>query len=336
MNLNNLFDYCEDLKYSNNTYIYFKKERSIYTLNSSFIIAINDNNKILTYSNEYLYLLKSFYTAHLHIYNDFIKYYNFVINNKNNIIFIEDDVLSFIITFFSGTAHGYSAIYYIISEYIKNIEHYKNLKIVIPKTMNNSMIDIINYFCNIGIINKNNIIYLEPDVIYKFKSVLFIPNIHHTFHKLFDDIDNLINKYIIYNTIDYNNSTEIPFNIEKICIVKSDKSINTTTAGSISYNVLLNFMNKYNLTEIQPGVINEINLIKIINSCKLLVTSYGSTFEKNMAYISNKCEKIIVLVYGSEFIDQYKNNPIFNKHKNANIIYTIVDDELSNFNDNLL
>ena len=81
---------------------------------------------------------------------------------------------------------------------------------------------------------------------------------------------------------------------------------------------------------------NEIELINRVNEAQIFVTSWGTAFFKNYIYISNKCEKIIVLVIGNAFINQYNNfislNVLQTKFKNAIISYHIVD-KMLNIND---
>ena len=74
---------------------------------------------------------------------------------------------------------------------------------------------------------------------------------------------------------------------------------------------------------------NEIDLINILYNSKIFIASWGTSFFKNYIYISDKCEKIIVLIFGNDFITQYNNyineKKLLCKFKNAAIIYHIVD-----------
>ena len=74
---------------------------------------------------------------------------------------------------------------------------------------------------------------------------------------------------------------------------------------------------------------SEIVLINKINRSRIFVTSWGTAFFKNYVYISNKCEKIIVLVIGDAFIKQYHNDTnVQTTYKNAIITYHIVNKNL--------
>ena len=340
MEIENIFDYCNGNDYVENVIVYFSDTKSMKTINSCFTFAIDLNTKnIITYSNEYLYLIRNYYDIHKYfcMYEDFIEYHNNVFNNLNNLISIEENVLHFIPTFFSGTIHGYAAIFCMIHEYIKNKHKYEDLKIIIASNTCKSIFELINHFICIDILDRKNIIFLEPNKIYKFKSVKFIPNKYHT---IVDDdsrkeVSYLIDNYLINKKFNLENASD-EFDIsgnKNLCILKHDKSINTTNTpgtGFIKYEIAKNFMEKYSLTEIEGGKIDEITLINIINSCEFLVLSFGSNFDKNHLYIGNNCKKIIVLVYTELYIKLYLDfkQTLF-KYKNADIIYKIVKEDLS-------
>ena len=121
-------------------------------------------------------------------------------------------------------------------------------------------------------------------------------------------------------------------------MIKSSSSVNQTSCGVVNHATIQNFCDKHNLSFLEPTKMNEIELIHRVNDCKILVVSFGSAFYKNCFYISNKCEKIIVLIIGDEYICQYNRlldlNQVYKKNKQANIIYHIVDTELNiNIND---
>ena len=130
-------------------------------------------------------------------------------------------------------------------------------------------------------------------------------------------------------------SLNLPSNLDNILIIKGNNSINLTRDGVFLSDNIIKFKKKWNLTCIEPGVINEIKLIHIIHSCSVFVVSWGTSFMKNFVYISNKCRKIIVLIMkGSNFQKQYDNlsHSLMKKFKKAKIIYKIIDSDL---NDNL-
>ena len=110
---------------------------------------------------------------------DLFKYTYINKNNKNNIIKINENVISFITSFSTGTAHGYFGLFNIIINYIENYEYYKNYKIIVAKDSQDGILNLIKYFCKCGIINKKKIIYIERNKIYHFDSIYFIENKYH-------------------------------------------------------------------------------------------------------------------------------------------------------------
>lgn len=331
INVKNLFDYCDNS---------IECKDVLYLIGKSFgntvlqVAIKNSNNYIYKYSNEWLYLINVYY-PHNPYYNEFINFYNTIINKKN-VQVINQNVISFITSFSLGTVHGYSGLFYIIDEYLKNKDKFINHKIIVYKNSQNGLLNIIEHFINRGFINKNNIIYLEQNIIYHFTSIYFISNKYHIFNiELGNKVSNLINKYITpdTNNLVYMKSLKLPTNLEKILIIKGSNSINLTSDGVFLNNHINNFKNKWNLTHIEPGLIHEIHLIHIIQECSIFVVSWGTSFFKNYVYISDKCKKIIVLILkNSNFHNQYNNGyGSISKFKNANIIYKIVNNDL-NFN----
>lgn len=322
LTIDNLFDYCSDNELNNNSIFFIDKK--IYW-NTLIITAIDDNNKIIKFANEWLYFI---YNKSNRYNNLFITSYKDVIN-INNIIYINENVIPFISSFSKGTVHGYAGLFCIIYTYITNFEKYKNYKIIVYNDSQLGMLQIIEHLCNINLINKNNIIYIDDNIKYKFKSIFFIKNKLNTFYDT-----NIEETYCISNFININWKNINTEYYNKVSIIKSNKSINITNTEEINYdNYMLNICNKYNLINIEAGSINENTLISIINNCKILVTTWGSAFLKNMIYISDTCEYIIVLIYGINYIQQYKNKLLpLNIFKNTKIIYKIIDETL-NIND---
>ena len=74
-------------------------------------------------------------------------------------------------------------------------------------------------------------------------------------------------------------------------------------------------------------------MINRLNDSRIFVTSWGTTCFKNYVYVSDKCEKIIVMVL-SDFMDQYNHrlhhNSLTRKYKNASIVYHVVNTNLNN------
>lgn len=333
VNINNLFDFCNDSIICND--VIFRIGDSIG--NTLLLLAIkNNDNHIYKYSNEWLYLINNYYPVH-NYYSSLINFYNIIINNKSDIQIINEDVLSFITCFSTGTVHGYSGLYYILSEYLNNIEKYKDLKIIVFKDSQFGILNIIEHMINRNLIDKNKIIYLSQNTTYHFHSITFIENKHHVFDsQLAYTVSNLINKYIIpdRNDIDYYKSLNLPDALDNICIIKGSNSHNVTNDGVINNNIILNLSEKFKLTIVEPNIIHEVHLIHIINKCKFFVTTWGSAFMKNYIYISDDCIKIVVLIImNTNYVIQYEgaknSNNLILKYKNADIIYTMCDINLN-------
>jgi hypothetical protein len=315
INMHNLFTYCSDDIEANDVYYYIDKNN----IGNSLITLAIANYKILSYSNEYLSLIKKYYPTD--IYNNIINTYKYIINNLNNNVIINENVISFITTFSLGTNHGYGGLFYIINEYIKDYGKYENYKIIVYKNSQKGILEIINYLKDKNII-KNDIIYIDHDIIYKFNKFLIIPNIYHRVEPEYAlEISNTIEKYLLKPN----------FNIihERIGIIKSSLSANLTNDNVVDVNRINNFCNKNRLFFTEPTNYNEIDFINILYNCNLLVLSWGTTYFKNYYYISDKCTKIIILVIGDSYIKEYNTaiseNKLFTKFRNATIEYIIVN-----------
>jgi hypothetical protein len=326
MNKGNLFDYCLDDVETQNKSIYFVGNM---IGNSLFTISIdNTTDKIYTYSNEWLYLIKSYYPDGEY-YNHLVSYYHNIITSKHlNYSYADYNVIPFVTSFSKGTVHGYSGLFSILTQYLDNYDIYKDYKILVYLDSQQGLLDIINHFVDKNIINKEQIIYVYSNIQYLFNSIKFIPNKLHTYPYPAPDFKlDLIDKYIIKE------NNYLPSKNDKFCIIKSSLSVNVTNLGIVNQEIINNFCNKNNLIFVEPTHMNEIELINKLNKSRIFVTSWGTTFFKNYVYVSDKCEKIIVMVL-SDLMDQYNHHVRVNalpiKYKNASILYCIVNRDLNN------
>lgn len=326
----------------------------LYTYNTDFwisIISINLStyNYINYYSNEWLYLIKDHhYDVNRDIYNNLIPSYsdlkteyNYITSTNvfNHIICVDEDVIQLFTTFSRGTVHGFSGFYYMIIEYLHNIHKYIDLKILFYKDSQQGILDIFNYLCEIKLIDKNKIIYIENNKKYIFKSITHIPNKYHAFiGNLIKSSDIFIQKYLLRtNIISITNN-------ENLCLLKTNNTNNSNQYGIFNQDIVNNFCKMYNMFKIEQ--MNELDLIHTIYNCKLLIINFGSAFLKNFIYISDKCEKIIVVVNGPLYTSAYYQHkqvvpstseeedfgcPLLYKYKNATIKYILVNNDL-NFN----
>jgi len=304
------------------------------------VLSINVNDyKINYYANEWLYLINFYYPIYGE-YSHIVNNYNNIINQvKNNdaIIYYNNNVISLITTFAKGSVHGYSGFFYTLITYLNDYELYKDLDIILYKETDSGMLSIINHLYDLGIIN-NNIIFLEKNVKYQFDSVTYIENHNHVFNgELETMVTNFILKYIINESLYYKINDKFLYKNNNFCILKSEiSSTNISNNGILKNENVNKFCDKYNINRLFPS--NEIELINSIYNSKILILNYGSTFFKNYVYISESCEKIIIIVYGPGYTNDYNNlsnitpskyqGIIYKKYKNAEIKYILDDGEL--------
>ena len=282
------------------------------------------NNKILKYSNEWLYLITDYFNPNnLNSVYQRILNYQYIIFKKNIDQEINKKVIPFITSFSNGTVHGYSGLYYILLQYINNYEKYKEYYIIVYENSQKGILDIINNAIEKNFINKKKVIFISDNTLYLFDEIYIIPNMEHNIFsssKLKINVNNYISKNLISEC--YNNNYG-----EKIALLKLSNSENNTNSGIISnYDAKLLAIN-YKILDLNI-INNEIELINIIYNCTEFLTSWGTSLMKNFVYISDKCKKITVIVKGVDFINQYnliKNKEHTLKFKNANIEYIIIN-----------
>lgn len=325
-NMNILENYCVNVEESIGNVVFNVSRR---LGNSTKLLAIDlHSNKILSNSNEFLSLIKVYYlTKKMGIYYESIfNDMNYLLDcyNKNLVdtTYRDKNVIPFITSFSNGTTHGYAGIYYIISTYLLNYESLKNYDILIYNNSQTGILDIINHFISKGLIDKNKIIRIDQDVKYVFNKMKFLPNKWHLYN--FSDklrLD-LISNHIFDSDFKYSSS--------KIAVIKTDSTQNNTSEGVFLMEDINNFVDKFGLHLINPSDHNEIKFANIIHHSNILFLSWGSCFLKNYFYISNKCEKVIVLI-PNDYIYQYKNQlNLPKKYKNARFYYIVSKSESTN------
>jgi len=288
MEKNNIFDYCVDDVICDDVYYYIRPD--IYS-NTCINMAINSESKLLKYSNDWLYLLLFYYNNVLYtgLYNILVETYNKIIETKNE-VFINENILPLISSFSTGTAHGYAGIFVMLYDYLENKDKYENYKIAVYSKSQSGILEIIEYFCEHGFIDKQNIIFIDNDVKYRFKKIHLIKINRHVFHPR-DEFSLTISNFI--NNIWIDNST---YKNNRMCIFKTTDSKNVTNACCINKDLVNKFCNKYNLINCSPGInSNENELIFQMKNCEIFITNWGTSYCKNYYYISEKCKYIIVL-----------------------------------------
>jgi hypothetical protein len=289
-------------------------------------LGVTESYDVIQHSNDWLYLIGD------GNYRDTGPILNHIKQNNQHVEFIDEDIIPFI-TAFPASIHGYAGALSILTDYINHLSVYEGKTVALYQGAQKGIHDIIKYFQQIDVI-KAKIIFLEHDVIYKFRSITIIPNTLHSYFEsitIRDSISKILQQYIFDYTLP--NEYNISDDVRNIAILKHHGSSISSSMGAISIDTARNFCNKHNLKLIEPAELNEIQLIKMISNCEKLICSWGTTFMKNFIYISDKCKEVIVFIVGSEFTGEYNhlvnNEKIINQFKNAKFTYQIVNTELT-------
>jgi len=298
--------------------------------NSLIYSVFNTNDEFILKSNEFTsYLKKHYFDKNLNMYSYFLINENYFksIKLQNNYSYIDYDVFSFITAFSCGTTHGFSAFFEILYEYSK-LSNKK--KIIVYNDTLPGILQLIEMF-----ISDDYIIYLQEKSIYKFKSIQFVDITKHIF--VLEDIpllDKLISKYIKYDNVpDYKYSG----------LFKTNKTKNLTVDGTFDEEKCNSFCLLNKINRINPEIeLTEIDIIKILKKTEHYITTFGTSFTKNIYYLSDICKKITVLVFGYEHLTQICERVILNdinsvptKVRNSNVQYIFIN-EYSEFNLNEL
>ena len=217
MNINNIYNFTINNLVESNVYYFIQNKR---TRLSSNLLAIKDD-KILVNSNEWLYLLNKAYYPNNGPYYEIVNLYYYMNFNKNKSIKINEKVITFVTSFSYGTVHGYAGFFYILLEYLKNKDKYKDYKILFLENTQSGIKQILHNAINKNIIDKNKIIYIESDKLYLIKELLIIPNKHHNIMgtKLADDIYNYINKYFSnMRSVSNYKRFDLSINLDNVCV----------------------------------------------------------------------------------------------------------------------
>jgi len=231
--------------------------------------------------------------------------------------------------------------------YIDNYESYKNHRVVIYRNSQDGIIQLVENFIKRNVFDRNKIIILDPDVVYHFSSAIIIPNKAHIFDGTipFQSFRDMMAKYIVYDDDKFHSELQSnPYfislqydNLDNLCLMKTNNSSNITSDGVIDNNVVKKFCQDNKLVLLEQSVINdEVLMANIIYRCKIFVVSWGTAFFKNMPYVSDRCEKIIVIVNGGTFHSQYtraiSDGSIPRQHCQTPISYHVVDGNNINCN----
>ena len=270
----------------------------------------------------------------------------YITNNEDT--FINEDVIPFITNCSKvGTVHGFMDLYSIIIQYFDNLDQYSKYKILIYKDSQQGLLDIINHLCHLNAIDRNNLIFIESNKIYKFKSICFIKNIYDAWFNKKPEYSNFLAKcrnftsnYII-DKVSYLKPQK--FNIDNILIVKAGSNDwkqlkRKKNIINFDKNEVEEFCKKYNYTWIKPETMNEVVFYNLINNGKNFVISFGSSFLKNFPFINKNYEKVnIVSVsnskYDQQMIKLFNSKTWESKKKELNLKTDINFHSLKSFKD---
>jgi hypothetical protein len=241
-------------------------------------------------------------------------------NIPQNQFFINEKVISLLTHFHTGV-HAFCGVFSIITNIFEKFEKRNEYKICINKNLQKGIKEIIELF-----FEKDKIIFLENDVLYRFEEVVIVPNSLHSYFEN-EKLTYKISKFIIDSVL--KNSEQIE-TYKKIAILKTESSSVTSNMGTLDLETSKKICQENGYKLIEPSEVGEINLIKYLQNCEQVLFSWGTTFVKNYPYISEKCKKIDVLIIGAAFSYEYNvvmNREILvNKYKNCVFQYHLNTD----------
>ncbi len=312
MNVSNLFDFSTSENISINArYITHQPLHG----NSNMVLAVNCDNKIMSFSNEWTSLIRCYYDQGQWLcwYSLIVDFYNKMINECNP-IFINKKVIPLITSFSKGTVHGYAGLFSILKQYLDNIHENNDYHLLVYSKSQSGILEIINHFANKGIIDREKLITIDENQVYQFDELKIIPNQIHNYspNEITESIMDFIGKHMIEQSIQ--NELNSLFSNERVAIIKSHNSVQITGGNMPSYDDVVHFCNSTNSIHLEPGNINEVDLINRIYHSQYLITTWGTAFFKNMVYVSPKCKGILVIIT-SDYWGQYES------HLNGNCLY---------------
>lgn len=286
-----------------------------------FNLCLNENFNIIRESNDWLYDLVPLPVSYHHLaHAEGIR--NHIIHTPRS--YVPEKVIPLISGFVCGL-HAFCGMYSILLQYLENIERYTEYKFIVYKNLQKGVKDLVDFF-----IDKERIIYIDADVVYKFDEIHIIRNELHSFYEntdIRDRVIELIQKTILIEDV------IVPKNLyqNNLCIFKHLGSGVKSVSGSISRSGIDEFVNKSGFYFVEPSEYSEIEIIHIINSCgEKLLLSWGTPFQKNFIYIGDQIQHVIVPIIGNIFLQEYNElcarGKMVYHFKNAVFHYYIVNE----------
>jgi hypothetical protein len=278
-------------------------ENCFFTIRNKQGYCFDSNQSFIEQSNDWHYLIKG--DSHTPVLG-------------KDYITIDEAVVRLVTSFHTGV-HAYSGVYSILLNYFSKAENSK-YKFVVFKELQSGILEVVE-----KLVGKSRIIYLESDALYGFREVLLIPNSLHSFlenEKITRDISNFIQSKII--------DADYKTNYIKTAIIKKLESSVSSTMGIVDYKVANSFCKRNGYISVEPSDVGEIGLANILHNSEEVVFSWGTTFMKNFIYLSDKCKKVTVIIFGQDFYNEYQNakerDILVTSFRNAKFTYYIEPD----------
>lgn len=224
---------------------------------------------------------------------------------------IDKDAVSFVTTFSTGL-HAFVGVLSIINKYLR--QKVSNKTVVISDDLQDGIIELLTVM-----IKPKEVIRIKKDQVYKFNSIQIISNSLHSY------FENTATRDEIVETINEVIPEEGGVAGSKIALIKHPGSGVASRMGEITLEEAETFCSKHDYNRIEPSHIGEVGTINALRKAKRVVASWGTTFLKNFVYISEECEQIDVLIFGSNFVYEYNQcearGILPKKYRNARIVY---------------
>ena len=283
------------------------------TLNFAF-----DNKGIYEFSNDWLYLLKTYFNKGTGPYKQLLEtYVKYKDAPPKTVVKGSSVLLS--TSFSTGTIHGYVGIYDIISQIKNSGVTYDNYMV-----HDNAQPGIKNIVETL--FSGKNIVYIKSETIYEFESLALFAVKYHNLHfnrngefELINNIETVLKEGFLLPNFTFD---------ESIAVIKNNKSVRLTGDGVYVWEQAQRFCKRNNYKFIEPTESSEQVYYNRIYNCKNLVLTWGTTHFKALLYISDKCENITILVAPGGYTSQYNSflnsKTLLTKYKNATIRYELV------------
>jgi hypothetical protein len=226
---------------------------------------------------------------------------------------IRKRVIPLVTSFSRGTVHGYTGLWHILMQYVNSGAALRDYWLLVFRKSQGGILQIIEHACTIKLMDREKLLYIDPGKVYRFDEMqmLWFYN-HDLFRLLIKDPKAClrVSDFIHFHFVDVitgNRSQPASMESDVVAVLKYQKSGSSLSKpGTLPEDVADRLVRLHNATLLEPEQMGEISLIRTIASCKALIVTWGTSFMKNFVYASDKCEQIVVYVYGDDdFRNQY-------------------------------